>query len=230
MAAGDVYKLTVQATGLGSIYMNVLAFRTLPATDPVQATWQALADDYKNVMRGSQNASFAYTTWRAVQVFGDGVTYGPNDCKRSGGKLFAGNLTAPLAGTVSPSEPLPPQCAAVLTLTSGFIGRRKRGRIYWYGLSEIDSAAGAWVSSSMTTWTTAWTTFFNKYKLAGTDPNFQLGIWSEREATGCVWDPVTKAHKNVEPAQPDIAFTPAAGYQLRSTVYTQRRRTLGVGR
>jgi hypothetical protein len=230
MAAGDVYKLTLSCTGLGSTYQNVLAFRTLPATDPSQAQWQALADDWLTVAKANAMPSFGFNNWRSVQVFGAGVTYGPEDCKRHGGNLFTGNFTAPTGGTNGGTGVLPPQNATVVTISSGLIGRRKRGRIYLFGASETDQDSGSWTGTYISGFNGRFTTWFNKYKASGTDPNFQLGIWSEREATGCIWDPITKAHKKVDDGHPDQAFTPVSGFQTRTIVYNQRRRTLGVGR
>lgn len=230
MAAGDVYKFSSSAVGLGMTVMNDLAIRILPATDPDQATWQAFADEWKEVHRGLQHNSFSYNTWRAVQVFGAGVTYGPNDCTRSGGKLFTGTHTGTLLGGQSATDVLPPQCSGVITLTSPFIGRRKRGRLFIWGFVEADQIAGQWTTTKQAAWATPFTTFFNKYKNGGTSPNFQLGIWSEREATGCIYDKAQGGHVNVNPASPDTAFEPASGFQIRSIVYNQRRRTLGVGR
>lgn len=229
MAAGDVYKLSLTASGLGSQYMNVLAFRTIAATDPDQVAWQALADEYKEIMRGNQSNLYSYTTWRAVQVFGSGVVYGDRTCKRSGGRLFAGNFSGNVTGGWAVGEALPPQNSCVITLTTGFIGRRKRGRIYIYGLTEDSQAGGTWDAAKRATWITAFTTFFNKYKDDGTSPTFELGIWSDRTAMGCVWNPITKQMTNVDAPLPDQGFTPATGFQLRTTVFSQRRRTLGAG-
>lgn len=230
MAAGDVFRVTMANVGLGSTYENVIGVRTIAASDPSQAQWQTFADDFMTQWRAGQQPVFSWNTWRAVQVFGSGVTYGPEDCKRHGGRLYTGNFTAPTAGSGSVSDSLPPQCAMVITLSSAFIGRRKRGRMFGFGFAENDQAAGQWTGTVITAQTARTTTWFNKYKETGTDANFQIGIWSEREATGCIYDPIIKDHKKVDDGHPDQAFTPVSGFQLRSIVYSQRRRTLGVGR
>ena len=230
MPAGDVFKMSIQGSGQNAIYMNVLAIRQIGALDLVQADFQAFADGYKEAVRGVQTAQFAWKSWRAVQVFGPAVDYTTAQCVRVGGTAFEANLSGTLTGGNVSGDALPPQSALVITLGSGLIGRRHRGRIYVPSFSEVDQNAGGWLPAMLTTLTGTFTTFFNKYKASGTDPKIQLGVWSERTAFGCEWTGKPPVHTQIDPPSPDTAFTPVTGFTIRSTVYTQRRRAIGVGR
>lgn len=229
MAAGDVYRISLQALGQNSVYMNVLAIQQIGAVDLVQADFQTFADAHKEVWRLSQNSSITYRSWRAVQVFGPNVDYTVKPCERVGGKAFEANFTGTLTGAVG-GDALPPQCALVVTLGSGLIGRRHRGRIYGYGFGESDQIGGTWSSTNITTLQSNFNTWFNKYKDGGTDAKIKLGIWSDRTAFGCAWVGNPPTHQQVDSPNPDTAFTPATGFTMRGVVNTQRRRAVGIGR
>lgn len=229
MPAGDVYKVTVQATGQGSVYMNVLAVRQIGAVDITQADLQVFADGWKDIWRPSQSTSILWRSWRAVQVFGPNVDYTAAPCERVGGFAFEANLSGTLAGTDA-GEILPPQCALVVTHGSGLIGRRHRGRAYVFGFGEASQNAGVFTPTILTTLGTAYTTWFNKYKATGTDTKLQAGIWSERTAFGCEWRGSPPVHTVIDAPSPDTAFTPLSSFNIRPNVNTQRRRALGVGR
>lgn len=230
MPAGDVFRISIQAVGQNSVYMNVLAIQQIGAVDLVQADFQTFADGFKEAWRLQQSDTITWRSWRAVQVFGPAVDYTVRPCERVGGFAFEANLSGTLIGGVSGADALPPQSALVTTLGSGRIGRRHRGRIYTFGMDETKQVAGTWTTAVMTALNTSFTTFFNKYKDAGTDPKIKLGIWSDRTAFGCEWVGSPPVHQQVDPPLPDQAFTPATGFTMRNVVYTQRRRAVGVGR
>jgi len=230
MPAGDVFRLSIQGVGQNSVYMNVLAIQQIGAVDLLQADFQTFADGFKESVRPVQNQGNVWRSWRAVQVFGPAVDYTVRPCERVGGTAFEGNLTGTLTGGESAGEILPPQSSLVITLGSGLIGRRHRGRIYVWGMGETQQSAGTWTSACLTALTTPFTTFFNKYKGGGTDPKISLGIWSDRTAFGCEWQGKPPTHVQVDPPRPDEAFTQTTGFTIRNVVYTQRRRAVGVGR
>lgn len=229
MPAGDVYRISIQGNAGGSIFMNVLAVRQIGAVDITGADLQVLADGFKDAWRTSQSTAIAWRNWRAVQVFGPNVDYTVKPCKRVGGFTFEGNLTGTLAGSIT-GDMLPPQCALVITLGTGTVGRTHRGRVYGFGLGETDQAAGQFTAGAITAITNTFTIWFNKYKSGGSDPKLQLGIWSDRTAFGCVWKGDPPTHQVDEGPHPDLAFTPVTGFTVRSAVNTQRRRAVGVGR
>lgn len=232
MAVDDVFRLIVTQTQFGSFYQNSYAFRIIkePAITVAEAT--TLATDFKEMMRTQQSTGLVYRGWKLVQVYGSGVVYDPVECKRSGGRVLEGTYTTNLAGTDA-IDANAPQLAMTLTLYSDQIGRRKRGRVYIGGWTENAQSGGNFTSTVLTAVTTSMGSVLAKYgsNPSGTDTTFRLGIWSERTAIGC--EPgATHPHPptRVDPPHPELAFTPIDRWLPRQIVYTQRRRTLGVGR
>jgi hypothetical protein len=230
MAVGDVYRLTVLATVLGSIQMNSVAVTMKSSPDPSVSDCASLANATANVWRSRQTSAVAWTNWTFHQLWGGGMTTVQDECRRENAKIVIGNFTAGFVGTGGSGELLPPQCAAVVTLATGIAGRRRRGRLYGFGFGETDQSNGTWGSSFITALQANLVTWVALYGPTGTDPQFQTGVWSERRASGCWVDPVQKKLVNIETPHPEDAFTALTGTTLRSIVYTQRRRTLGVGR
>jgi len=226
--AGDTFRLIIKGKFGLSLRVNDLAVQTLIA-DPTPVQQLELANDFKAVWQTTQNTAATWETWELRQLWGSGMTTVDTECRRDGGVVFGGPLSAPLNGTNPISETLPPQAAVVVTIVTGAIGRRKRGRWYGWGYSENDQNAGIWDSVMRTPLTTALTTFFNKYKSGGTSPAYQLGVWSERTASGCILSGTPPHLTNVDIPSPDTAFTPALTFTLRTIVYNQRRRTVNVG-
>lgn len=230
MAIGDVYRLTISGTGSGSLFQNVLHFKLKLGTGPDAVTFSTAAADFITIYRFAQSSNFAWTDWAAVQEWGSGMTLDSPHCKRLGGRTFAGTITSS-AGSGA-GDALPPQAAHVTTLVTGFAGRRRRGRVYACAQIEANQADGLWLSTYNTSMTTAWNTFSAKYfKDTGTSTELKLGVWSEREASGCVpATPPNKGHVPVDTPNPDGAFTDVTAFTIRPVVYSQRRRTRGVGR
>jgi maltose-binding protein MalE len=230
MAVDDVFKLVVNTTHQSSLYQNTYAFRVLKEPAVTLAEVTALANDFKEAFRAMQSVNLVYRTYKFYQVYGAGVTYDPVECKRSGGLVFEQSYSGSIAGTDATGD-LPPQCAWVLTLYTNQIGRRKRGRVYLPGWTEGKQTAGNWGATDLTSMNTAIASLVNEYGPTHTDPTFQWGIFSEREAIGC--EPAA-AHPHppvrVDPPHPELAFTPLDRVVARGIVYTQRRRVVGVGR
>lgn len=228
MAIGDVFRLTVKGRQSLSVRMNDLAVQYLVA-EPTAAARQTLADDFKEMWRPQQSSGVTYETWELRQLWGVGMTTLPTECKRDGGVVFGDALTAPLAGSALTTAVLPPQAALVVTLVTGAIGRRKRGRWYGYGYTEDLQNAGIWDPGFLTAQTALLTTFFGKYAIGGTSPDYVLGVWSERTASGCTYTGSPPELENVDTPAPEAAFTAVTGFTLRQVVYNQRRRTVNVG-
>jgi len=228
MAAGDVYKVSILAQGQGSTYMNTYAAEQKPASVTV-ADFATLANALKELVRAQQSQTITYRSWRAVQVRGGDVTPIAAECRRTGGVLFEAAYSGTVIGGNTDAQVLPPQSALVVTLNTGKIGRRFRGRTYHFGMCEIDQQAGAWQSAILTALGTSITSFMAIYGSGGTSPLWTLGVWSERIATGCVPNVGTKGVHNVDLPNLAGAFSAVTGMVARPTVFTQRRRTLGVG-
>lgn len=230
MAQNDIFRMTLSATFQNSVYMNTLTLRQKSTSDPTAADRLALADAWMGVNKPNQSNGINWTAWTLVQLWGTGVTPDSANCRRVGGLQYGGIFTPPTIGAISTGDALPPQSAMVVTLVTGFTGRRKRGRIYLFGYMEADQAAGTWIGTTMTGVGSRLSGFFNTYAAGGTNAAFELGVWSERTATGCVPGPNGKGHTVVDVPHPELAYTPVTGFTLRSIVYTQRRRVAGMGR
>jgi hypothetical protein len=229
MAIGDMWRVQVQAMFLGQTHLNALYFECKTATDPTQAQMNALAIEIKDLHRSRQADVYAYQRWKAVQVRGLGITYPPPKYQRVGGLFLEGNFVTNTNGSMIDTQQLPPQCAFVTTLKSPNIGRSRRGRIYVGGLTESQQQGGVWDPATISTFTTSWTTFMAKYVWpSGTSPDFSLGIWSETIATGNKQKP-GGGYDHVANPSPETAGVGVISVVHRSTVYTQRRRTVGVG-
>jgi len=230
MALTDVYKLVGDMTFATNRYQFTLALGSRLPGVPLQSDFQALADAFKEVCRPSQHNLLAYTTWEATQLWGPTMSINTPLCTRSGGLSFSGNFTAPLTGAATGTEPAAPQLACVTTLMTGQTGRRKRGRNYMCGLTEAGQAGGLFDNAFLSPLQTAWTSFYSAYGALAVTGSFFLGVWSERTATGCVPKVPGPGHVVIDTPHPESAFTASNGFRIRPVVYTQRRRTLGVGR
>jgi hypothetical protein len=230
MAVDDVYKVTISASGQGSVYQNVLNVMMKTEPDPTPVQFQGLITAFTNIFINQQSNTITYSSWEATQQWGPNMSIDAPRCRRLNAKQFGANISAKVG--LAAFEALPPQNALVFTWLTGVAGRRKRGRNYVFGLTESDQVQGLFTSTVLTTWNTNMTTFLNLYRDdTGTDPTFTLGVWSERTASGCV--PATapaKGHVQLDPPHPELAFTPVTGGIVRDVVYSQRRRTRGVGR
>jgi len=230
MAVDDVYILTVSAQQLGNLRQNSLAFRATDVTTPTAATFQPIADAMKEAWRLSQHNSVTYTTWKARQVYGTGVTWPTTGtkCAPSGGVFFEGNLSGTLVGAGGTAGALAPQCAFVTTLRTGMIGRSRRGRHFAYGFASSAQVDGIWVSGIVTSMTTGWNSLFTAYAVAAPASGYRLGIWSNRIASGCIVMP-NGDHVRDGTGSPATAFTNVTQHVERTTVFTQRRRVTGMG-
>jgi len=230
MAVGDVYRLTLVQQYLGMLCQNHYVFDRKTAGDPTPTDGQVLADYFKDAFRAMQNAGITYFSWTLQQLRGGTVTPVASECRRTGGILYQGVPGGTLVGAIS-GDPLPPQNAFVSTLNTGLAGKRRRGRMYLAGLTETEQSGGSWITSKVTQMAGVWTTVLNAYGSAGTEPNWRLGVWSERTATGCVPAETRPHHPtNIEAPNLAAAFAAVTSVQVKSVVYSQRRRTLGVGR
>jgi len=229
MAVGDVYQLTLQQLYAGQKIQNTVALARKTAPDPIQADCFDLATNWVDLIKTHQVDDLAHTGWRVQQVHGGTVSYG-TDCARDGGLIFEGGYTPPSVGTHAGADGMPPQSAIVTTLRTGFAGRRRRGRFYLAGWSELQQAQGTVIPLFQSEVLTTWNALMAQFGPSGSDAQWQLGVWSMRIATGC--EPAaTHPHAlvNVDVPNPADAFRPVTETIVRNIVYGQRRRTIGIG-
>jgi hypothetical protein len=229
MAVGDVYRLVLQQLYSGQKIQNSLHFRRKAALDPIQADCFALATDWVNALKTHQSPELLHTGWQVQQVRGGTVEYNP-DCTREGGLVFEGTYTPPSVGVHASANGMPPQSAIVTTLRTGFAGRRRRGRFYFAGWGEIQQNIGQVVPGFVTELQNMWNAQLVQYGTAGTDPQWELGVWSSRIATGCEPAPAHPHNlTNIDPVDPDDAYRAVTETIVRPIVYGQHKRTIGVG-
>jgi hypothetical protein len=118
------------------------------------------------------------------------------------------------AGNDSTSEPMPPKDALVITWNTLTKGRSYRGRTFETGRTEAGQNNGVWVASTLTLAAAFATAMLARYGPTGAYADWRFGIIS-RYLDGV--------------KRPVPVWTGVTGFAVRSTVYSQRRRTIGQG-
>jgi hypothetical protein len=235
LTTGDVYEVVTTQSYLGSTLLNVFHVQLRAPLATAQASFQTLADDFKEAQRLAQFASLTYSTWKATQVAGAGITYSTTTCRRTGGDVYEGNHTGTLFGATSAGIASASFNAMVTALKSGLAGRSRRGQVYTggWGSTAYDSSNNDRFSAALlTSMTGQWTTFFNKYKLTGgTSPDFVWVIWSKFIASGCKYVPASPKwiYTHVQPGDQANSATNVTSFTPRALVVPMRRRKEGRG-
>lgn len=112
-------------------------------------------------------------------------------------------------------ELLPPQSAFVTTWRTALAGRSYRGRFYLSGMGVLRQVGGTWTAAHVTGLSGVLTSFFARYRVTG-------GVYGH-------WGLVVISEQfgGVPRAVP--IGTEITSFQVRPTVYSQRRREIGVG-
>lgn len=203
MAVGDVVQVNILGTLVGQLIEYVLHFRAKNGTATIPGLVTDLqAGALKDLVTQGKSDGLVFAQLKLTSL----VPYG----------------TAPAFVTLSPNwpglsagDPLPPQCAQVVTKYTGLIGRRRRGRLYLAGGREADQAGGVWAAGNVTAvqgYADALLAVFG----TGGSSNWQLAVWS----------------RVVAGAAPPFNATAAEIVQsllVRNLVETQRRRAIGRG-
>lgn len=229
MAVNDVYLVSARALLNGQVIVNTLAFRALDSTTHTVTTLQAVANDIKASLRGSQVDDLTYTDWRALKVRGSGVTYSTSAPFRVSTVAFAAPYTSNLAGvqTLTPTSNLD---AAVIRVSTGEAGRRRKGRIYMAGLYETAIDDNSLLASSFTSAVqSALSTNLGPYLTTGGSTVWRLGVWSDRIAMNVAlsntWPRVRTSQGSPDP---DSAFADAVSLDVQQYVGAQRGRRPGI--
>lgn len=117
-------------------------------------------------------------------------------------------------------DALPSYCAGLLSLRSGFGGGNRRGRSYYAGISEGDSADSRLGVDSLAALTSIGQSLLGTFGAANTNGVADYGIWSWKLAE---LDPVYDVYNT------DLAFTPITQCIARPVIATQRHRKIGHG-
>lgn len=119
-----------------------------------------------------------------------------------------------------PDESLPSYCAGLISLRTGFGGGHRRGRSYYAGVSEADSADSRLDADALTALASVGGQLLASFGITNPTSLCHYGVWSWSLA---VLDPVLQEY-NV-----DIAFTPITQCIARPVLVTQRHRKIGIG-
>jgi hypothetical protein len=152
------------------------------------------------------------TNWDRVTVV---------DVAEDGDESVTFGFTQPNPGQVT-GECLPPQNSMLLSFKTGQKGRRKHGRAYIPGVSEANTSNGLLTGSQLTALQALGAGLTNAYKAGGTEPQYQLVVYSPEEL-----DPPPPKPFKPRPGILNTFITAAIGSDV---VRTQRHRAFGVGR
>jgi hypothetical protein len=208
MAYNDIFRLRVYQTMHSAQVVNVMHF---VQDDPLPSRGaQELANDFVTNMTATIKArtvgacTFNYVEVQSIVPFSGASAI----------TAFPGGTV----GTVGGQSASATLCE-VLTIYSERAGRRGRGRLYLPSSdsSTAGASVGAWLPAQTTRTQAFATALFNRYIIAGHPIGWVLGVWSR--ASGPVLPPWTSSQ-----------FARATGLTVRTTIRTQRRRQLGVGR
>jgi hypothetical protein len=205
MGVGSLYRLAVIGVGgVGQELVNVMHYRQLtPKVTPLDT--QDLAEVWAQNMTDFFAATFAESNGitrlevRGVTDPTEGYDY---------------SYPALVPGTRVSAQILPPQSAAVITWTTGLVGRRYRGRNYMWYTVEDDQNQGTF-SADYRTALDAYASAALVLEGAPDFASFDLCVYS-------------KPNPDLDPPWGG-AITPVTSYIVRNLVYTQRRRRVGVG-
>lgn len=197
MAVGDFYRLAVEGSGpLAQSLVNVLYYRQdLPtifdtATEDLCQAFQATAQ----------------TAFLAAIASGCGLTRLSARGVTDPTEGFDFSYSSPIPGGGLVGDSLPPQTAGVVTWVTGKIGRRYRGRTFFWPAIEASQADGVCTPGYIGLLAAAAT----ELMLIGngtTTAEYTLIVYSRTYSIG----------------------TPVTGYVVRPRLQSQRRRQLGAG-
>lgn len=181
-----VYRCALTATWLSQVVVNVWH---LSAADGMEET---IADEFIAAV------VTPYKTFANSDVSFDSIAVTNLTTKQQ--TVLSINLLGTHIG-----ESVPPQCAPVISWTTGLAGRKYRGRTYVIGLSEDLQNDGALTPGAETLLESLAIALYQTW------PNAVTGSL-------CVYHKAT------------ASTTVILGRVVRDVVYTQRRRTVGEGR
>lgn len=119
-----------------------------------------------------------------------------------------------------PDEGLPSYCAAVLSLRTGLGGRRRRGRLYFAGISEGFSDHSKLTASGLTGLQGIGIELLTRFGVSNTTRSWTYGVWSRLNAL---------VDGSASAPNVDNAFTPITQCLGRIILGTQKHRQIGHG-
>lgn len=202
MAAKNVYEARIIGQVANQVFNLVLHLQDNDIRDPdPKKVANAVMLNFAGAARAvtSNEATFQYCLARVI-----GDPMGEPYMSDSGNNL-AGQVTAPA---------LPSFNAAIVQQRTGFISRRKRGRIYMPGVPQTYVSGG----QINATGTTGYNQFFTTLGTAfnNTTWPYVVGVFSRK-----TW--------KVDLQGVEASFTPVTQWAINPVIGQQRRRKIGIG-
>ncbi len=203
MAVGDIYSLTYIWTLHGQICNYVLHLKAKSAA----ATATTLVDTQLNfwidTVRLLMSSECVFVSKRALRTVGAS----PDEAE----KTFTGTVLGSVASPCPSSF-----IASVWSTRTGGFGRRKRGRVFIGGIPLSHILNSQLTTSGLGSHQNNSNSLVNRYGAAGTDSNWQWGVWSRLNGgSGTVINAV--------------GFTPITLVNVKAVLGSQRKRKIGVG-
>lgn len=202
MAEADIAALRLVGSQGGQAINHVFGFSALTPS----ASRAGLAADFNT------NLLTTFLVGKTSQLNFSGIQV--DDVVPGNGARYEFAVSPPKVGNDATSEPMPPKDALVITWNTLTKGRSYRGRTFETGRVEAGQSGGVWIASTLTLAGNFAAALLARYGPTGVNPDWRFGIISRFNAGA---------------ERPVPVFTAVFGYAIRSTVYSQRRRTIGQG-
>lgn len=206
MATGDIWKVAL----IGSYDGNLVVVTSHWKAKSGSATGDGAAQVFQNIITNHMSSVCNDLSW--TKRTSSSLTVPPS--------VTETGIT--VTGSGGANAGLPNQAAMVWSLKTGFAGRSYRGRLYFPGFVESTTTNGSFNSAIVTSTQSSLNTTIGTYGAAGTDPDYQWGVYSLK--LGATRD--GGGHITAYDLSKFYPFTAAI---VRAAVGTQRRRRVGVG-
>lgn len=208
MAAGDVVRLRTRGTLLGSrCEFGVWIRYETEAADALDLCGSWVAEVMPTVLAATPISM----NWDSLYV---------SDPDPDGSESVNFPLTQPNPGLMA-GDVLPPQNAIVVGLRSGSKGGRKRGRLYFPGVTENGNTNGELGGAQLTAVQGFAQKLTDTYGPAGTNTDYRLVIYSP--------ETLTFRAPRVPKPRPGTMITEVQSTTLDPFIRTQRHRSIGLG-
>lgn len=230
MATDDVYNLAIEATLNGRPVVNTMSLRLKTNTEPTSSDWQGLATSIANWLNDAQVDDLVYSNWRATKVRGAGASYQTTAPFFTSTVSFSGGFGSTITGALT-SPPLPNNCAILCSVQTDQSGRRRQGRFFLGGISELWVDDNSLINpTQLATLQTQLDLMEAALKVGGASGTHEMGVWSMRIATNAkyVWTVNGPVLTSQGPVSPATAYMGMTALVARGFVSSQRDRRPGL--
>jgi hypothetical protein len=212
MAEDDVWHIATVGKYHGQEVVNTYHIRMKSGDATIETAVDSIILNFLEALDNHQSSALSWNVVRARQLVG-------------GDGAYELELPAPVVGDL-PQDTLPTQIALVVSLKTGFAGRRKRGRLYIPGNVEPHTENSLWHPDVVALFQTVFNTAVQALGKNGTSQWHEWGVYSRRN--GGVPIPGTSPVQYGPPWSLE-GFTAITSAVVKNVPATQRRRRIGVG-